>query len=301
MTCSDLLEGAQIIKGPQPLSTNFFSSPPGQEQRWLASGAVWEGEFYVLNKLKNVAAGFWCGGLIKGTFPASTTPWERMHDAYAFSLDNAAETTIREVRIHNTGDGVSLKGVCDQFILDAIHMSYVRDDAVQNDFGAANGLVNDCLVDGCYSFFSSRPFDPNVADHSQAVTQIEGNLVYLKDMPTVFNRPGVSGHAKFFKMDNANQVGWPGHPRDPKLSLINNIMRLDTRHVTNTDFMIPPLDRCDTVSGNIMVWGGQGPFPYQSEVVTGWTVTTDLSVWDNAKAAWLANHPGVAQQYPSWP
>jgi hypothetical protein len=286
-----------ILNGVQPVGPNTFQNLTYPEEV-DAHEAVWSDttfEFFVLNKIKNCSALVWRGGRIMGTFPASTS-WDRMHDAYAFSLDGTSEFTMTDVRIHNTGDGVSLKGVSPQAIFARMHLSICRDDAFQNDWGQDNLTIEDNLVDGCYSFYSSRPYSATMPDQSQVIpTAIRNNLVYLKDMPTTFNNKG-PGHGKFFKMDNSAQLGWPGHPRDPKLALTNNIFRLDTPHVTNTDYMIPPPDRCDEVVDNVMVWTGAGTFPYP--VYPGWEVTTDLSVWTNARAAWLANHPDIAQEYP---
>lgn len=278
-----------ILSGVQPIGPNTFQLSYPEEVDALE--ATWSGipfEFYVLNKIKNSMALIWRGGQIIGSFSPQTS-WSRMHDAYAFSLDNASETTILDVRIHNTGDGISLKGLSPQAILARLHLSMVRDDAFQSDWGQDNLTIEDNLVDGCYSFFSSRPYSSSAPDSSGVIpTAIRNNLVYLKDMPTTYH-VGKSGHAKFFKMDNASQAGWPGHPRDPKLALTGNIFRVDTVHEVNTDFMIPPPDRTSESVGNVMVWGGSGSFPYP--VYPGWEVTTDVSVWDNAKAAWMASHP----------
>jgi hypothetical protein len=264
-----------ILNTAQPVGPNTFQNLSYPEEI-NAYEAWWDDvvfEFFVLNKIKNCSAVVWRGGRIKGSFPDSTS-WSRMHDAYAFSLDGSSEITMVDVRIHNTGDGVSLKGISPQAIFARMHLSYVRDDAFQNDWGQGNLVIEDCLVDGCYSFYSSRPYSATMPDQSQVIpTAIDGCLVYLKDMPTTYHVP-----------------------RDPKLALRNNIFRVDTVHEVNTDFMIPPPDRCSESVNNVMVWGGAGAFPYP--VYPGWTVTTDLSVWTNARAAWLAAHPLVNQVYP---
>jgi hypothetical protein len=288
-----------ILNGVQPVGPNTFQNLSYPEEV-DAHEAVWSDttfEFFVLNKIKNCSAVVWRGGRIMGTFSPQTS-WSRMHDAYAFSLDGTSEFTMVDVRIHNTGDGVSLKGTSPQAIFARMHLSAVRDDAFQNDWGQDNLIIEDCLVDGAYSFYSSRPYSATMPDHSGVIpTVIENCLARLVDMPTTYH-VGMPGHAKFFKMDNASQAGYAqyGHPRDPKLALRNNILRVDTVHEVNTDFMIPPPDRCSESVGNVMVWGGAGNFPYP--VYPGWTVTTDTSVWDNARAAWLEDHPLVAQEIP---
>ena len=285
-------EADRVIVGPQPVSTNYFTGLPPLYSI-LAADGTWTGEFNVLNKITGEDVN-WCGGQIVGTFPAATS-WDRMHNAYAFSVVDSYNAVLQRIRIHNTGDAISLKGASDQWILYGIHATFARDDAFQNDFGC-DGFLDDCLFDGVYSGFSSRPYTATIPDNSHKVVHIENTLCRLGTMPTTYGNRG-PGHGKFFKMDNANQAGWPGHHRDPKLALRDNVFRLDTPHTTNTDFMIPPPERCVESVNNVMVWGGAGPFPYP--VYPGWTVTADLSVWDNARADWLTRHAETAQVYPN--
>ena len=304
MSCSfTAAQAARVLTGPQPLSTNFINGPYTPPAGVYFSGihaadASWEGEFFNLIKFRHAQtytpwySAHWCGGLIKGTFPAATS-WDRMHSAYALTVENNLNATVRHMRIHNTGDAFNYKDGADGWSLDDCHVSIARDDAVQNDYGM-EGHVQNCLFDGLYSFYSSRPYVATIPDNSWKYVIIEKSLARLVDMPTTYH-VGMPGHAKFFKMDNSAQAGWPGHPRDPKLILRELICRVDTTHEINTDFYIPPPDRAESTDC-IMVWGGTGSFPYP--VYPGWTVTTDTSVWDNARAAWLAAHPELALEIP---
>ena len=293
-----------LLSGPQALGPTFFENLnfflPGMQlgdntMRLDALGATWgpEGpgkpfEFFVLNKIKNSHGLNWKGGRIVGTFSPSAT-WSRMHDAYALVVEDSSELTVQFLRVHNTGDGISFNRGADQPIVSKCHLSMCRDDAFQNDFHNANVIIEDCLIDGCFIFFSSRPYAAGLPDSSGVTpTRIENCLVRLVDMPTTFLANGQPGHGRFFKMDKSPS------PIDPKIQLINNIFRVDTPHVCCGDFMMPPASRIDVCTGNIMVWGGQGAWPYATEA--GWTVTTDTTVWDNARRAWfdarrLEGHP----------
>jgi hypothetical protein len=50
------------------------------------------------------------------------------------------------------------------------------------------------------------------------------------------------------------------------------------------DLSIPPGQH----SGNVIVWTGEGRYP--GRVPPGFTVTTDVGVWADARAAWKASH-----------
>ena len=294
LTVSDPGSGpVRVLSGPQPTSTNFYTSGILPGTLFDARTATWDGEWRLLVKLAGGPGITWDGGVFSGYFPDQS--WVRMHDAYTFVADNAPRLTIRRVRAHETGDGFSINAGCDDWLVQGSHFSRCHDDALQNDFGCA-GMIDDCLFDGIYSGYSSRPHKL-VPDNSAKIVTIQNTLMRLEAMPDTFHT-GIPGHAMFFKMDNPAQSGWSdiGHNRDPKLRLLNNVYRVDQRHEVRTDFMIPPPDRCEVVENNILVWGGLGAFPYP--IYPGWTVTTNLNVWNTARAAWLANHPQVAEELP---
>jgi hypothetical protein len=287
------------LQGSQPLSTTYYNSPsslPANEagiyidvrEPISQDDAFWRGQFGMLLKLGNHTDIVWKGGQIEGTFPANTS-WDAMHNVYGMTFDNAYSLTVQYVRQHNVGDAFNVNPGCDEFIFADNWCSWTRDNAFQNDFGCG-GAVQDNLFDYSFVPYSSRPYSATVPDNSAKVVYFHNNLVRLTPMLT--SNPGQFGPGRFWKLDNSSQAGWPGHPRDPKLSLVNNIFRTDAASVCCGDYLIPPMSRCSESSGNIMVWGGQGPFPKPAELASnpGFTLTTDTSVWDNAKAAWVAAH-----------
>jgi len=225
----------------------------------------------------------WSAGLIRGNY-TETTSWDTMHGAYGLLLYGAAGIVIENVRIHNTGDGVSFNdGGSDNWTIRGVHLSIGRDDCIENDFGNS-GLIEDNLFDGCYVGYSSRSYK-TVPDNSGKVVTVRNTLWRLVDMPTGYSQPG---HGRFWKMDPGN--------RDPRLALHDNIFRMDTPANCCGDFLIPPPEYLASCSNNIIVWLGAGEFP--EPVPSCFTLTRDKSVWDNAVAAWRAAHPQVAQQYP---
>src|SRR5262245_60557957 len=113
-----------------PIPTQFYTNQP-PDKCILAWEKTYQGEWYTLIKLKSAGEGplYWEGGRFIGTFPASTS-WERMHDAYGFSLDYADECTINKIRMHNTGDGISIKGVSEGWMVGGSHFTMCRDDVL---------------------------------------------------------------------------------------------------------------------------------------------------------------------------
>ena len=92
------------------------------------------------------------------------------------------------------------------------------------------------------------------------------------------DRVGGLGHGGFFKWD----------AKATSLALQDNIFMVEQDSDTGT-LAMP--DRIASCSNNVMVWLGSGPFP--KALPSCFTVTTNRAVWDDAVAAWKANHPWV--------
>jgi hypothetical protein len=219
------------------------------------------------------------GGVIRGTFPSERS-WSFMHGTAAVIV-SSPDAVIDGVRIDNYGDGVRLVRNAKDFTLRRSHLSHLRDDCVENDslFG---GSVDDTLLDGCYSAFSSRPYDGLRADldgRDNTVT-ITNTLVRLQPMDRVYrNRGLVPGHDGFFKWDE----------RSPLLSLHHDVFRAD-QPANNVGLGVPD-GKVASCSDNVMVWLGRGPFP--DALPDCFRVTRDKRVWDRAVDEWRRRHPDL--------
>ena len=159
-----------------------------------------------------------------------------------------------------------------------VHLSYSRDDCIENDW-LSSGTVQDSLLDGCYNAFSSRTYggQSGVSDGSDHLWTIENTLVRLQPMPRVYKDRGrIPGTAGFFK--------WDEH--GPRLSLVNDVFRAD--QPADTVGLGIPQGRLATCSGNTMVWLGSGPYP--ARLPSCFTVTRDENVWNRAVAKWKQDH-----------
>lgn len=217
------------------------------------------------------------GGQIRGTFPPDRS-WSFMHGTAAVTV-SSPNAVIDGVRIDNYGDGVRLVRNAREFTLRRSHLSHIRDDCVENDslFG---GSIQDTLLDGCYSAFSSRPYDGLRTDldgRDNTVT-IRNTLVRLQPFDRVYrNRGLVPGHDGFFK--------W--HERSPRLALHHNVFRAD-QPANNVGLGIP-VGKLAGCSDNVMVWLGRGEFP--ARLPSCFRVTRDKRVWDRAVDEWRHRHP----------
>lgn len=211
------------------------------------------------------------GGTIRGTY-GDDTSWDTLHSTGAFNLF-APSATVEDLRIHNYGDGIRMLDGAEDFTVSGAHLSYIRDDCVEND-DVYGGTVTDSLLDGCYVAFSARPWqDDYPHDGSDRTWSFTDNVVRLEPMPTVY-RGETPGHGGFFKWDE----------RAPRISLHGNVFRAD-QDSNHTTMGIPEgsLAGC---SDNVMVWLGDGPYP--EPLPDCFTVTTDRAVWDEAVTAWHA-------------
>lgn len=257
------------ITGPQTERTRLTGLPAGTHID--AATAVWE---HVHDWPVHVEADrglCFRGGSIRGAYPDDTT-WDELHSTGAFNLF-APSATVEDLRIHNYGDGIRVLDGASDFTITRAHLSYVRDDCVEND-DLHGGLVDDSLLDGCYVAFSARAWqDEHTYDGSGQTWTLRGNLVRLQPMPTVYDGPA-PGHGGFFK--------WG--PLAPSISLHGNVFRAD-QDSNHTTMGIPEGALADC-SDNTMVWLGEGPYP--APLPECFTVTTDRRVWDDAVAAWHA-------------
>ena len=236
-----------------------------------STGASWLGVHDYPVRLGGGERGCWFGGNIRGSYP-DTDSWDRMHDTAGFSI-SLPDFLGLGVRVHNYGDAINITDNAQGFVIRQAHLSYIRDDCIENDRLHA-GILEDSLLDGCYTALSARRHSGDTqSDGRDNVWIVRRSLIRLQPMPTVY-KGEAPGHGRFFKWDK-NGLG-------PQLAFHDNILRVDQLPASG-DLRVPDgiLASC---SNNIIVWLGEGEFP--DPLPDCFTVTTDRSVWDNAVAQW---------------
>jgi hypothetical protein len=242
----------------------------------------------------------WAGGVVLGTSPYDSS-WgqlyakisdEKRKNSASIVWTKAPEFVLDGIRVHNTWDAARIGPGSSDFTIKNVWISYNRDDCVEND-NIQQGLIDDSLFDGCYVAFSARGGRKRGEDGSSNVWTIQNSLIRLEPMPGAHNDgpdPLQPGHKGWFKWRLGN---------GPKLALRNNVFMAEQRsNMPDRVAGIPPLDRngdpgieivdCEN---NVMVWLGEGGYPYH--LPDCFTVTKDRSIWERAKQDWIDRHPKV--------
>lgn len=238
-----------------------------------ATSATWIGVSDYPIRISGGERVCWHGGDIRGAYP-DTDSWDRMHDTAAFTVTLPGFVGVG-IRVHNYGDAINIVDDAENFTVRELHLTYIRDDCIEND-RLHSGVVEDSLLDGCYTAFSARP-NPNdsKSDGTADVWIIRRSLIRLQPMPTVY-KGDAPGHGMFFK--------WDKNGRGPMLELHDNIFRVD--QLPNAGDLGVPEGYLASCSNNVVVWLGEGEFP--DSLPDCFTITTEKAVWDEAVAAWKA-------------
>ncbi len=99
-------------------------------------------------------------------------------------------------------------------------------------------------------------------------------LTFLRPQIGVYKGPS-PGYGRFFKWEDLG----------PKLEIHNSIFRAD--QLPDYEYLGIPEGKLVSSSNNIVVWQGEGVPPTLPD---GFTLTQDMSVWDNAVLQWKIDH-----------
>ena len=217
---------------------------------------------------------------------------------------------IRDTYVSDYEDAYDPNGVSptDTLYLDHVQAHYIRDDCIENEGSGSSQVpmsvvVRDSLFDGCFTGFAERPTsvkDGNPNGTGPQSFTVNHSLLYVQPQPLGPNYCSASltllGRCRATAQPNV----WMGAHGIWKWSsaaastvvVRNSIFRLD----------MPSNSTCvsqewpnGTYQDDVLVWAGDGPYASAGGCVNtlppGVRLTTDVGVWDRAKAAWLAGQP----------
>lgn len=268
------------LDGPQELDYPVGPLPDGSavDARTAAWNDTSSGQHPIHLHQGEGAELCWLGGSVMSDFSFETTPWTFWHSQAGMRVRTPG-FTVEELRVDNEGDGIGFSTeTANDWTVRGVHLSRIHDDCIENDY-MHNGLVEDALLDGCYVAFSARN-SAGTDGHLNTET-IRSSLVRLQPMPTVYSGD-VPGHGGFFK--------WPTSTADgvgPNLVIENTIFRVD-RLPNHGSLGLPDPPVGLTCANNVIVWLGAGPYP--EPMPSCFRITTDVAVWDDAVAVWVARH-----------
>jgi hypothetical protein len=214
--------------------------------------------------------------------------WEDLENNYnGDGLDIGIESdwaVVDGLRIDNTFDGIAAQGPSKaELIVRNVHLSDIRDDCIENDDQPKSLTVQDSLLDGCFTGISERPGAETNDLQAGATTTLDGVLLHVK--PQAFGtdcrhpEACADGKAAFglFKWSTA---------ATSRVIIRNSVLRVDRYSAYGpSEMSFPP---GTTAENSILVWLGPGLYP--APLPPGLEMTTDVTVWERARAQWLCRH-----------
>lgn len=182
--------------------------------------------------------------------------------------------------------------------LDHVRATNIRDDCVENEDVPHNMVVVDSLFDGCFTAFAQRPSgseSASVGTGSQSFTLID-SLVHVNPQPLgpeYCDSDRVrEGRCRLTSRDGV----WLGaygiwkwsDEAAARVTVRDTIFRLDMPSYSSCRPQEWPPGTYENVT---LVWTGAGEYESAggctNRLPKGVTLTTDIKVWNSARAAWL--------------
>ena len=145
------------------------------------------------------------GGAIWGEVPQYSDWQYSYNNSAAIRIDGAPGVIIDDWRIDKAWDGIRIRGNSNNFLIDDVHMSNVRDDAIENDF-ALSGTVRDSLFDGVFVGMGLV----NATNPDASGNTVTLDHVMIRSKSYLYN--GEMTHGWFFKTNTDAPETTPGHP-----------------------------------------------------------------------------------------
>ncbi|HSE09915.1 MAG TPA: hypothetical protein VLB29_14720 [Nocardioidaceae bacterium] len=222
------------------------------------------------------------------------------HEGVRITHGSAGFAVVRDTYVEDVEDGFDPNAPTPdaKTYLDHVHASNVRDDCIENEKEPHDMYVRDSLFDGCFAAFAEKPSGSSVdAGRGESEFVVEESLVYVKPQPLGDGYCSDSNVDRGRCIDDGNggylgaygMFKW-GEDAASTLVVRNTIFRMDLASYSSCSGNRFPTNG---VYENVtLVWTGEGDWESaggcDNVVPHGVTVTTDVSVWDRAKAAWLA-------------
>lgn len=222
-----------------------------------------------------------------------TLTWQEVksrYDGEGLRLEGTGWMAVFDLRVDNVEDGFAPRtrdgtqqDSGDRFLLDHAHMSYIRDDCVEDD-DLLSGVIQDSFFDGCNRFLSSRPSsDTNYSNHGQLVI-VRNTLVHMVAMPHEDAQDGDgTAHGAPFKWDET--AG--------RIELTNVTFLVEERPISSDESIRFPRG---TFRNVLIVLGprfdgdGDGDVlekDWPVDVPEGVRITRNMGPWTDAVGDWL--------------
>ncbi len=225
------------------------------------------------------------GGRVIGRIPlaADWTEVKSKWDAAGVRLECTGQAVAYGIAVKNVEDGfephpalAANNNTTDTFLLDGSYFERIRDDAIENDQGM-NGIIRDCYVEGGNTFLSEQTDSQNISNPG-SIVEIDRCLIHMFPMPN--SNQGGSGYLGLFKFRSGSGL----------VAMHDTVVLLDS--VPKASSGNQPWPR-GTYTNVTVVLGPSYPPLRPSYLPASVAVTRDMTVWETARAAWVAAHPGL--------
>tara|TARA_R110000850_G_scaffold209705_5_gene335721 strand:- start:140 stop:976 length:837 start_codon:yes stop_codon:yes gene_type:complete len=231
-------------------------------------------------------------------------PWrivKAMWDGDALHIKGCrGSVQVSDVYWENVEDGLGPNGGVNHWALERAWMKDIRDDAIEND-SSVSGLISDCLVDGCFVFLSQRADD---SIQKKSLTVIRNCYVRVSAQPH-------DGEKRRERRDRNIKFGNDGIGRAPGMifkwdkgegtvDVKDCVFVMEGMSINGPEDMAFPPGSYENVT---LIWLGPGNYP--SRLPFGVSQTNDITIWENAKRAWIdrlpESHPGLKRIQSTMP
>jgi hypothetical protein len=221
----------------------------------------------------------------------------------AIEMKNAASTNqkIEAIRVDRAWDAFRVGGAsCARIpgschnLIQGVWASNVRDDCVEDD--TLGGLVvKDSLFDGCFSGVSADPGGCTKcpASHQDTDTiMLDGVLLRLQGFPYTYMGKFTMHHVGPFKIHGS--LG-------PRLVVNDSVIAFEYYDPTRYDRWSTGWKKIKSCRNNQLLWLPDAPFPPSPNFPMPpgcFTIRTGAAaraVWNEARSAWIAQHPDIAR------
>lgn len=223
------------------------------------------------------------GGTVWGEVP-QTSDWQYTYNnSAAIRVELAPAVTIDSWRIDKAWDAIRILNGSDNFLINDVHISNTRDDAVENDW-ALSGTIRDSLFDGVFAGVSLGNGDNH--DGSGHTVTLQNTFIRME----TYLVNGEMSHGSPFKANTAAPA------TTPDIRIINSVIAIED--VTHNGYARLKLAWENVVesSGNVFLNLSDTPLPSNYPMPpAGFTILQGQAArdyWEKVEAAWLANHDG---------
>lgn len=224
------------------------------------------------------------GGTVWGEVPMTSDWIYTYNNSAAIRIEYATSATIDSWRIDKVWDGIRIAPHSENFLITDVHLSNVRDDAIENDF-KQTGIIRDTLIDGTLAGVSLVNSDH--VDGSANTVTLENTFIRMQ----TYLQDGEMTHGSPFKTD----TDAPG--TTPNIRLINCVIAIEDPTHNGIARLRLAWENVVESSGNVFLNLSDTPLPSNYPMPpAGFVILQGQEArdyWEAVETAWLTNHDGV--------